>query len=181
MNEKIRLIGKTLWMFWCRWRFSLNNVSKTFLLARGAGVSKDLIAEDYVYIGTGCNICAGVHIMKYSMLGPNVVIVGKDHLYDQPAIPIIFSGRPISRVTVIGRDVWIGAGAVIVGGVNIGDGAIIGAGSVVTKDIPPFSIFCGNPARFLKKRFDNSIDEEKHRIMLEGNLYKGRYCSRIER
>jgi acetyltransferase-like isoleucine patch superfamily enzyme len=55
--------------------------------------------------------------------------------------------------TSIGNDVWIGANAVIIKGINIGDGAIVGASSVVTKDVPPFSIVVGNPARVIKYRY----------------------------
>lgn len=56
----------------------------------------------------------------------------------------------------IGNDVWIGNGAMIVGSVNIGDGAIIGAGAVVVKDVPPYSIVCGVPAKILRYRFEKS-------------------------
>jgi virginiamycin A acetyltransferase len=57
--------------------------------------------------------------------------------------------------TVVGNDVWIGMNAVIMPGVKIGDGAIIGANSVVTKDVAPYTIVAGNPAKVVKKRFDN--------------------------
>ena len=55
---------------------------------------------------------------------------------------------------VIGNDVWIGYGATILSGVNIGDGAIVGGGSLVTKDVPPYAIVGGNPAKIIKYRFD---------------------------
>ncbi|MGD1119267.1 MAG: CatB-related O-acetyltransferase [Dehalococcoidales bacterium] len=58
---------------------------------------------------------------------------------------------------IIGNDVWIGREAVIMSGVTIGDGAVIGARSLVSKDVPPYSIFAGNPARFIRKRFDDAI------------------------
>ncbi len=64
--------------------------------------------------------------------------------------------------TLIGNDVWIGSKSLIKGGVVIGDGAIVGMGSVVTHDIPPYEIWGGNPAHFIKKRFD---DESIQRLM----------------
>lgn len=59
--------------------------------------------------------------------------------------------------TVIGHDVWIGEGALVKGGVTIGTGAIIGMGSVVTKDVPPYAIFAGNPARLIRYRFSDDV------------------------
>jgi virginiamycin A acetyltransferase len=59
--------------------------------------------------------------------------------------------------TVVGNDVWIGYDALIMPGIKIGDGAVIGARSVVTKDIPPYSIAAGNPAKIIRKRFDDEI------------------------
>lgn len=61
-----------------------------------------------------------------------------------------------SKTTFIGNDVWIGCNVVIMPGVKIGDGAVIGAGSVVTKDVPPYAIFVGNPARQLRFRFNEA-------------------------
>lgn len=57
--------------------------------------------------------------------------------------------------TTIGNDVWVGSHCLIKGGVTIGDGAIIGMGSVVTKDVPPYEIWAGNPAKCIRKRFDD--------------------------
>ena len=61
--------------------------------------------------------------------------------------------------TIIGNDVWVGYGATILRGVNIGNGAIIGAGAVVTKDVPPYAVVAGVPAKIIRFRFDdNKID-----------------------
>lgn len=62
--------------------------------------------------------------------------------------------------TTIGNDVWIGSRAIILGGINIADGAVIGSGSVVTKDIGPYEIWAGNPAKFIRKRFDDETIEK---------------------
>lgn len=59
--------------------------------------------------------------------------------------------------TVIGNDVWISRESVIMPGVKIGNGAIVGAYSVVTKDIPPYTVYGGNPAKFIKSRFDDEL------------------------
>ena len=69
------------------------------------------------------------------------------------------SQLPFKGDTIIGNDVWIGRESVIMPGVKIGDGAIIGAYSVVTKDVPPYSVAGGNPAKFIKKRFDEELIE----------------------
>lgn len=62
--------------------------------------------------------------------------------------------------TFIGNDVWIGIRTVVLGGVTISDGAVIGAGSIVTKDVGPYEIWAGNPARFIRKRFDDDTIEK---------------------
>ena len=64
------------------------------------------------------------------------------------------------KLTTIGNDVWIGCGAIILSGVNIGDGAVIGAGAIVTKDVEPYTIVAGVPAKAIRKRFDDNIIEK---------------------
>lgn len=85
---------------------------------------------------------------NYMLVASNVSFVGKeDHHFDKIGTPIWNSGKGDSYKTHIGNDVWIGHGAIIMGGVKIGDGAILAAGAVVTKDVPPCAIVGGNPAK----------------------------------
>ncbi len=109
--------------------------------------------------GRNLNVNRGVHIYArggirlgdYVLIGPNVVITSSQHRYDTKDIPILFQGHQKKQV-VIGNDVWIGANAVILPGVTIGDGTIIGAGSVVTNNTEPYSIVGGAPARKIGER-----------------------------
>lgn len=128
----------------------------------------------------------GVTIGRYCSIGANVIIGGGQHpidwfsshpfVYDGSRVfknfeeyaklskknqlnPNKGKGRPKTRVT-IGNDVWVGEGASIKQGVNIGDGAIIGTRSVVTKDVPPYAIVAGIPAKLIRYRFEDAVIEE---------------------
>lgn len=114
---------------------------------------------DKLIIGKFCQIAAGVefvmnganHQMNAVSTFPFYTLEGWE--MDPPAP----SDMPLKGDTVIGNDVWIGQNAVILPGVHIGDGAIIGANSVVGSDIPPYAIVVGNPAREIRKRFDDEL------------------------
>jgi maltose O-acetyltransferase len=86
------------------------------------------------------------------MMGPEVVIYSQSHKYDRTDIPMCEQGFSEYKEVVIGDDVWIGRRAIIMPGVHIGKGCIIGAGAVVTKDIPDYSVAAGVPARVVKSR-----------------------------
>ncbi len=75
----------------------------------------------------------------------------------------LFYWRELQKVN-LGHDVWIGHGAIVLAGVSVGTGSVVGAGSVVTKDVAPFSVVAGNPARVIKKRFNHSVGEALMRI-----------------
>jgi len=106
----------------------------------------------YAFFGQGCqvNVLERVEIGEHCLFGPRCVIVDHNHgiqpgrrIDEQPC-----ASKPIR----IGSDVWCGAGAVILPGVAIGDGAVVGAQSVVTHDVPPMAVVAGNPARVLRMR-----------------------------
>ncbi|UBM60736.1 acyltransferase [Marinilongibacter aquaticus] len=100
-------------------------------------------------IGLGNVIIGPVTIGSNTILAQHIVISGLNHLYENPEIPIRDQGVSTSPVE-IGDNCWIGANCVITAGVKIGKHVIVGAGSVVTKDIPPYSVAVGNPARIIK-------------------------------
>lgn len=86
------------------------------------------------------------------MMGPECYIYTRNHAFSRTDIPMREQGMQDFKPVTIGNDVWIGARVTILPGVKIGNGCIIGAGSVVTKDLPNFAIGGGNPARVLKYR-----------------------------
>ena len=93
------------------------------------------------------------------MMGPNVSILSGSHNFDRNDIPMTEQGVPNRKAVTIGDDVWIGTRSIILPGVKIGNHSIIGAGSVVTKDVPEWAIVAGNPATV--KKFRNfKIDSE---------------------
>jgi len=159
--------------------YRVRHVDVTSYLASGSTISRDLVLGPYSYIGPGASICKGVRAGKYVMFGPNVTIVGKDHNFDRVGTPIIFSGRPIAKPTIIEDDVWVGACAVIVGGVVIGRGAIIAAGALVTKDVAPYSIVGGVPAKLIKYRM-SEIERDVHDEMLKKPPFEGKYCAEVD-
>lgn len=153
MRKKIKGILRQVKRAFYRHKYGLKKISKTCLVSKGCNVSKDLEAKEYTYIGPNCIIYPKVKIGKYSMLANEVQIIGGDHVYNNPNLPIAFSGRETIKSTEIGDDCWIGARCTILVGVKIGDGAIVAAGSVVTKDIEPYTINAGVPSKKIRMRF----------------------------
>jgi len=116
---------------------------------------------DNVVLGTGATLVATRSIIRIGndvMFGPGVTIRGGNHRYDIVGIPTRWvtddRKRPEDdRDVIIEDDVWVGERAMIMHGVTIGRGSIIGAGSIVTRSVPRYSIAVGNPARVLRPRF----------------------------
>ena len=108
-----------------------------------------------VAINVGTYIDAGgeLEIGNNVMIGPHCVISTRDHAIDFTNVPMCHQPVQYGKIT-IGNDVWIGANECIRRGVSIGDGSVIGAGAVVTKDVPSFSIVGGVPAKILRFRDD---------------------------
>jgi phosphonate metabolism protein (transferase hexapeptide repeat family) len=119
-------------------------------------------------IGKFCNIASGVrinptnHPMQRATLH-HFTYRSRSHHMGAEDDEALFAWRRSHRV-VIGPDVWIGYNAVLLPGVQVGTGAVIGAGSVVTKDVAPYTIVAGNPARPIRRRFDEATAERLCRI-----------------
>lgn len=101
-------------------------------------------------IGIGNVIIGPVTIGNNVILAQNIVMSGLNHVYEDVKIPI--SEQPVTTATItVEDDCWIGANAVLTAGVTIGKHSVIAGGAVVTKNIPPFSVAVGNPARVIKQ------------------------------
>ena len=124
------------------------------------------IIEGNVVAGNNCSFQPGTMLVGYGTsednaglitigndvrIANNVIMIARNHNFDDATKPICRQGCTDEPIT-IGNDVWIGARVNIMAGVTIGDGCVIGAGSVVTKDIPPYSVAVGVPAKVVKSR-----------------------------
>ena len=138
------------------------SVGSFIYFGRNVNIAKGFACGDCVYIGQYSYIGPNVKIGNFSLISDNVNIIGHDHVFNIAGVPTILSGVPEDKlITTIGDDVWIGHAATIMRGVKLGDGCIIAANSVVTKNVPAFEIWAGVPARKINVRFTSS-DQEKH-------------------
>lgn len=119
----------------------------------GGTVGEGLIVGDRSSMGASCFVgCSGLIVIGNDvMLGPGVRIFSENHRFDSENTTIKSQGVERGTVT-IGDNCWIASGVTITTNVRIGDGVVIGAGSVVTKDIPAYSIAAGSPARVIRSR-----------------------------
>lgn len=136
------------------WAKSKLEIGENFYIGRDSFIETDCIVGDNVIFGN------------------RVAVVGKyDHHYQQIGTPVrlasairdsAYEWKGLGLLTTIGNDVWVGYGSTIIQGVHIAHGAIIAAGSVVTKDVDPYSIYAGNPAKKIRNRFETDSDLQEH-------------------
>lgn len=126
---------------------------KKVIVEKGAnfGTGKSIEIGDFSMIGLKAYIRGPLKIGRDVLMGPECVILTTNHNFSKRESPIRLQGST-SKPVLIGDDVWIGQRVMIMPGVNIGNGAIIGAGAVVTKDVPPYTIVGGAPAKVIKSR-----------------------------
>lgn len=173
-------ILKKLKILRCRmllWRFSNISWGNHSTFGRGTVLwaPNKMTVGDNVYIGKYCTLQADMEIGNDVIIANNVGMIGKyDH--DYTAVGITMKDAPWIGDTsydfkgkgqkiVVEDDVWIGYGAIVFTGVKIYRGAIVAAGSVVTKDVPPYAIVAGNPAKVVGQRFsEEEIQEHERRL-----------------
>jgi len=146
-NEKFDWVKFNLFPFQFKHKIGKNSYSGMIrMIVSGR---REIYDDHYVEIGNYCSIARDL-----------VLLLSMAHNYKYiTTSPSLFYPHEYYGDIVIGNDVWIGERVIIKGGVKIEDGAVVGAGSVVTKDVDPYTIVAGNPAKPIKKRFNDGVIE----------------------
>lgn len=121
-------------------------------IEKGAAFGENVTLGDNSGIGINAFISSNVSIGNNVMMGPDCIIYTANHSFENRGIPMRCQGFSEKKEVNIGDDVWIGGRVIILPGIKIGKGAIIGAGAVVTKDVPEYAIVAGNPAKIIRYR-----------------------------
>ena len=129
------------------------NIGKNVNIEKGAYVMPDTVIGDNSGVGVNCEICYGLTIGNNVMMGPECLFYSNNHKFNRETLK--YEGYTEINPIVIEDDVWIGRRAIIMGGVRVGKGAVIGAGAVVTKDVPPYCVAAGNPAVIKKNLLED--------------------------
>lgn len=134
------------------------SLGKKVKICENVEIDSDTRIGKYTYIGQYTTITSA-QIGNYCSIASFVKIGHGEHDLNRVSTNSLFNKNSFKELTKkkceIGNDVWIGTDAIILRGVKIGDGAVIGANSLVNKDIPAFAVAVGSPARIIKSRFDN--------------------------
>lgn len=146
-------LSNAIRIFLCRRIFKycgkVSNINRKVYF--GTGVNIEI--GDYSSMGANSVIPKNTIIGKYVMMAPEIHIVANNHKFDNTVTPMCFQHSIEGKTpTVIEDDCWVGVRAIFTPGHTIGKGSIIAAGSVVTKDVEPYSIVGGNPAKLIRKR-----------------------------
>ncbi len=143
-------LAKVLRCYWAK-RIA-TSFGKNVNIEKGAYFTPDLKIGNNSGIGINCEMNGNVTIGDDVMMGPEVVVYTTRHCFDRTDMTMIEQGMKEPLPVIIGNDVWLGRRVMIMPGVTIGDGCVVGAGAVVTKDIPPYSVAGGVPAKVIKGR-----------------------------
>ena len=139
----------------------ISSCGKNINIERGAKFNKTIKLGNNSGIGKNCGIGPQTIIGDNVMTAPEVIIYTKNHKIDRIDIPMCKQGFDEIKPVIIEDDVWLGRRVMIMPGVTIGKGSVIGAGAVVAKNIPPYSIAVGNPAKVIKSRLNNRNKDDE--------------------
>lgn len=148
--SRIRL-GQTGLRRFCG-KLMLAECGKKVNIEQNALFSAKVTLGDYSGIGINAKIYGTCHIGRYVMMGTDVTVITRNHCFDRTDIPMMEQGFLPEEPVWIGDDVWIGDRVLILPGVHIGNGCIIAAGAVVTKDVPDYAVVAGVPAKVIRMR-----------------------------
>lgn len=149
-HSKINIGQKRLRSFCAK--YYLSGCGNNINIQKRTNFSSRCVIGDNSGIGKDSTLYGAVYIGNDVMMGPHCTIYTQNHAYKELSKPMNQQGFSEEKPVVIGDDVWIGGYVIILPGVKVGSGCIIGAGSVVTKDVPNYAIVAGNPARVVKFR-----------------------------
>lgn len=141
--------------YWLGSRF-IESCGKHVNFEYGARFNPELTIGDYSGVGFNCLISGRTYIGSHVMMGPDCIMYSYSHAHDRLDIPMDQQGFEDPTPIHIGDDVWIGARVIVLPGVSIGSHCIIGAGAVVTKDVPDYAIVGGVPAKVLRYRTEGN-------------------------
>jgi maltose O-acetyltransferase len=133
-------------------KLMLKKFGENINIEKGAVFSSSVEIGDNSGIGIRASIGGKVVFGSNVMMGPDCIIYTINHAFDRIDIPMCQQGVDEERPVIIGDDVWIGGRVTILPGVKVGNGSILAASAVVTKDVPDYAIVGGNPAKVLKYR-----------------------------
>lgn len=128
------------------------NAGKRLNIERGATFGSKVSIGDNSGIGVNCELHGEVHIGNNVLMAPECIFYTVNHEFSKVDVPIRIQGNSNMKPIIVGDDVWFGRRVMVMPGVTIGDHSIVAAGSVVTRDVPSYSIVGGAPARVIKKR-----------------------------
>jgi maltose O-acetyltransferase len=116
------------------------------------GSGRGIRLGDRSDIGMDALVIGPLTVGRDVMMGPRCILLASSHAFAAVDVPMNTQGFVEDSPIVIEDDVWVGAGCIVLPGVRIGTGSIVGAGSVVTRDVPPWTVVAGNPARVVRSR-----------------------------
>lgn len=150
-HHPLGLIGRKF-RYWCT-RHIASEIAPHVNIEKGASIQPGVILKDWSNVGVNCIIGPETVIGRKVKMAPDCLIYTRNKKFDKEKKE--FYGYEDNKPVVIEDNCWIGARVIIVPGVTIGEGCVLAAGAVVSKDMPPYSVVAGNPAKVVKNLLDD--------------------------